>query len=204
MSRRHTTAGRAGRHPARHAARRPCVTAMLATSLTVAAGLCAPAALAGTGALDGPKPPPGQAKPDTPKAKPAQMFQVAQKNLSFNPTELKVNTGDTVTWTNREGDDTTHSVVQGNGADIDSPDIQPGQTFVWKFDFPGEWDIVCRFHPDMFLTINVAGTAVPGAKHPDAPAHTEAPAPAKPTDGSSTVPGVTGLPITFHHPHARH
>ncbi|HEX3828639.1 MAG TPA: cupredoxin domain-containing protein [Sporichthyaceae bacterium] len=137
------------------------------------------------------------------KPAPAQTYQVTQKFVQFNPTELKINTGDTVVWTNKETDDTTHSVVQGNGDDIDSPDIQPGHQFTWKFDFPGEWDIICRFHPAMFETINVVGKAIPGAKMPGQQHHrTEAPPAAKPTvPGGSTIPGVTGLPIATHrHP----
>jgi hypothetical protein len=91
-------------------------------------------------------------------------------------------------------------VVQGNGDQIDSPDMPPGQQFTWKFDFPGEWDIICRFHPAMFLTVNVVGKVVPGAKMPmEQHHHTEAPPAAKPTvPGGSTIPGVTGLPIAVH------
>jgi plastocyanin len=131
------------------------------------------------------------------KPVPAQTYQVMQRFVAFNPTDLKIRTGDTVVWTNKETDDTTHSVVQGNGDEIDSPDIQPGQQFIWKFDFPGEWDIVCRFHPAMYLTVNVVGKAVPGAKLPAQQHHTTAAPPAaKPTQpGGSTIPGVTGLPI---------
>lgn len=217
MSGRHAKPRRAGWSPARSAAVGTGVTAVTA-ALTAATGLYAPAALAATDAGSA-KPPPAGAKPTPAKtgakaapakaeAKPAPpkvvpvTSQVAQKNLTFNPTELKLNTGDTVVWTNREADDTTHSVVQGNGADIDSPDIQPGQSFTWKFDFPGEWDIICRFHPAMFLTITVGGTATPGAKAPEAQ-HMEAPPPAKPKDGDPTIPGVTGLPIALEPPVVR-
>ena len=165
------------------------VTAALttATLTTAATALAVPAAVA---AGNGP-----EAKPV-----PARTYQVTQKFIRFNPSELKIKPGDTVVWTNKEADDTTHSVVQGNGADIDSPDIQPGQQFTWKFDFPGEWDIVCRFHPAMFLTINVVGKAVPGAKAPQQQHHqTQAPPAAKPSEpDASTIPGVTGLPIGVH------
>jgi len=165
------------------------VTAAVTAAATV---LAVPAAVAaGTGPDD--------------KPAPAQTHQVTQKFISFNPTELKIKPGDTVIWTNKETDDTTHSVVQGNGDDIDSPDIQPGEQFTWKFDFPGEWDIICRYHPAMFLTINVVGKAVPGAKMPEQQHHTTtAPPPAKSTDpGGSTIPGVTGLPIADRHPARR-
>jgi plastocyanin len=128
---------------------------------------------------------------------PAKMLQVFQKNLSFHPAELILRPGDSVTWTNRESDDTTHSVVQGNGSEIDSPDIQPGETFVWKFDRPGEWDIICRFHPDMFMTVGVVGKD--GKVPPAAPYVPATPSlPANPTPSQGTVPGITGLPISHH------
>ena len=122
---------------------------------------------------------------------PAQTYQVTQRFVQFNPTELKIKPGDTVVWTNKETDDTTHSVVQGNGDEIDSPDIQPGQQFTWKFDFPGEWDIICRFHPDMFLTVEMSSAKQspgPRCRHSSSTT-TEAPPAAKPTDpGGSTIP----------------
>jgi plastocyanin len=130
---------------------------------------------------------------------PAKMLQVFQKNLNFHPTELLLKPGDSVTWTNKEEDDTTHSVVQGNGTEIDSPDILPSQTFVWKFDKPGEWDIICRFHPDMFMTIGVVGKD--GKVPPSAPYIPPTPQlPANPTPSQGNVPGITGLPIAHHHP----
>jgi plastocyanin len=130
---------------------------------------------------------------------PPKMLQVFQKNLNFHPAELILSAGDSVTWTNKEEDDTTHSVVQGNGSDIDSPDIEPGQTFGWKFDKPGEWDIICRFHPDMFMKIGVMDKN--GKVPPSAPFVPPTPTlPANPTPPQGTVPGITGLPIAHHRP----
>jgi hypothetical protein len=130
------------------------------------------------------------------------MVQVFQKNLAFHPTELILRPGDSVTFTNKEEDDTTHSVVQGNGADIDSPDIPPGHTFAWKFDKPGEWDMICRFHPAMYMTIGVVGKD--GKVPPSAPYSPQTPSvPANPTPPQGTVPGVAGLPIAHHGPDHR-
>src|SRR5579885_2770978 len=61
-----------------------------------------------------------ETKNPPPVPSPAKMLQVFQKNLNFHPTELVLKPGDSVTWTNKEEDDTTHSVVQGNGSEIDS------------------------------------------------------------------------------------
>lgn len=83
--------------------------------------------------------------------------QVGQVNLSFSPTVLKIAVGDTVTWTNHETDQTIHSVVQKNGSELNSPDIAPEQSFTYTFDTAQTYEIMCRFHPDMFMTLEVAG-----------------------------------------------
>lgn len=159
------------------------LTAALAA---VASALAVPAALAADDERGG-------------KPAPPRTYEVAQKFTRFTPNELTIKPGDTVIWTNEEPDETTHSVVQGNGSDIDSPDIEPGQQFTWTFDFPGEWDIICRFHPAMFQTVTVAGKAASGAKTPQQQHKTQAPPAAEPTEpDDSTVPGVTGLPIGAH------
>lgn len=147
--------------------------------------------------------------------------EVTQKNLQFNPFELKVATGDTVVWSNRETDDTIHSVVQQGGSEINSPDIPPAGTFEWTFQEPGSsYQIVCRFHPDMFMTVEIAAaaTAKPAKDKKKAPAKPPKPAPAAPNvehgahdahaesakkskpaappgPPESTIPGVAGLPF---------
>ena len=156
----------------------------------------------------------------------AGSHEVSQKNLQFNPFEMTVGVGDTVHWTNNEADATIHSVVQQGGAEINSPDIPPGAHFEWTFDQAGTYTLTCRFHPDMFMTMNVAeataapkttkakGKKAPGkqttgkkgkAKKKPAPpvnhdAHAQSAAKSKPAPPpgppESTVPGVGGLPIS--------
>lgn len=81
---------------------------------------------------------------------------VTQHNLQFDPGMLKVGLGQKVVWTNHETDQTIHSVVQKGGSEINSPDIPPETSFEWVFTSAGRYDIVCRFHPDMFMTIEVS------------------------------------------------
>ncbi len=91
-------------------------------------------------------------------------------------------------------------MVQGNGTDINSPDIEPGQTFVWKFDNAGQWDIICRFHPDMFMTVDVADKN--GKVPPSPPMVPITPSlPANPTPPQGDVPGITGVPVAQHRIH---
>jgi plastocyanin len=186
--------------------------ATLSGALAIVAAVAVTAVAPASTAWAGTKPPPAKKAAPTAPAKahdhkgkkvppppPPITTHVVQKFLAFNPTEMKIKPGDSVVWTNMETDDTTHSVVQGNGADIDSPDMPPKATFTWLFDAPGEWDIICRFHPDMHLTINVVGKALPGAKAHSH--HMNAGPPAKDTDPTgSTVPGLPGLPIALEPP----
>ena len=97
----------------------------------------------------------------------AEQHAVTQKNLQFNPYEMTIAVGDTVTWTNHEVDgQTIHSVVQSGGSEINSPDIPPETSFSWTFTNIQDYNIVCRFHPDMFMTLHVldAKAAPKGAK----------------------------------------
>lgn len=99
----------------------------------------------------------------------AGSHEVSQKNLQFNPFEMTVAVGDTVHWTNNEADATIHSVVQQGGAEINSPDIPPGAHFEWTFNQVGTYTLTCRFHPDMFMTMNVAeAKAAPKGAKPQA------------------------------------
>lgn len=132
------------------------------------------------------------------KAAPPKTYKISQLNLVFNPDVLKVKPGDTIVWTNKETDDTIHSVVQQNGAEINSPDIPPNTAFEFTFTDPFEWQFMCRFHPDMFMTVDVVGK---GGKKAHGGGHTvPAPPPATGTPGEPTVPGTAGLPIAFDPP----
>lgn len=119
----------------------------------------------------------------------AGQHEVSQKNLQFNPFEMTIAVGDTVTWTNHEVDGSTiHSVVQKGGSEINSPDIPAETSFSWTFTNAQDYDIICRFHPDMFMTMHVldakaAKAAGKGTKGADKAAKDK-----KATDKSATKP----------------
>jgi plastocyanin len=73
-------------------------------------------------------------------------------DFSFDPADLTVDVGATVTWTNE--DPTTHSVVGAGGA-FASPDIAPGTNFSTTFDQAGTFEYVCGIHPSMTGTVTV-------------------------------------------------
>ena len=78
---------------------------------------------------------------------------------AFDPSPANVKVGDTVTWTNNDGQ--THTVTSGKGSsdpnmgkDFDSSPglktlIAPNQTFDHKFATAGEFAYFCQVHPTM-------------------------------------------------------
>lgn len=70
----------------------------------------------------------------------------------FDPAELTVDIGTTVTWSN--GDSTTHTVMAPSGA-FNSGDFKSGQNFGYTFNEPGTYEYGCTIHPDMKGTVIV-------------------------------------------------
>ena len=84
---------------------------------------------------------------------------VSMNNVQFDPTDLTIKAGETVTFTNDES--VPHDVHKqsGPGGDFASgPDggMQQGDTFKLKLDKPGTYKYVCHVHaPGMAGTITV-------------------------------------------------
>jgi plastocyanin len=68
---------------------------------------------------------------------------VAIKDFEFQPKELRVKTGTTVTWTN--GGSSSHTVTADDGS-FESPTLARGKTYSHKFDKPGTYPYHCAFH----------------------------------------------------------
>src|SRR4051794_5104196 len=73
------------------------------------------------------------------------------KGFKFNPDNLEIAAGTTVTWTN---DDTAPHTATGDGG-LQSGKIDPAGTFSFTFDTPGTFEYHCEFHPNMHGTIVV-------------------------------------------------
>ncbi|MEK6952507.1 MAG: cupredoxin family copper-binding protein [Nanoarchaeota archaeon] len=65
--------------------------------------------------------------------------------FSFNPNELTVKVGDTVTWENQ--DSAVHTVVS-TGL-FESNVLNKGDKFSFTFDKAGEYNYNCGIHPSM-------------------------------------------------------
>ena len=85
--------------------------------------------------------------------------QVSMKDIQFDPKDLTVKAGETITFTNDEA--VPHDVhkTSGPGDDFASGPVggmQEGDTFKLTLDKPGKYDYVCDVHaPGMAGTITV-------------------------------------------------
>ena len=85
--------------------------------------------------------------------------QVGMQNIQFDPRDITVKPGETITFTNDEA--VPHDVhkTSGPGDDFSSGDtggMQQGDTFKLTLDEPGKYDYVCNVHaPGMAGSITV-------------------------------------------------
>lgn len=68
------------------------------------------------------------------------------KDSEFQPKEIKVKAGTTITWTNNDG--ASHTVTADDGS-FESPTLGKGKTFSRKFEQPGTFPYYCAFHGGM-------------------------------------------------------
>lgn len=73
--------------------------------------------------------------------------EVSIVDYKFNPTPLTIKAGTKVTWTNN--DTVPHTVTSDSGTTLNSPRLNPGQTFSYTFTTAGSYDYHCAVHPMM-------------------------------------------------------
>jgi plastocyanin len=137
---------------------------------------------------------------------------------TFDPTDITVSVGDTVTWTVTKSINELHSVTSGKpgesqGAEFDSGIVlkDNGQTFEFTFTKAGTFDYFCQVHPTVMtgvVTVLAAG-ASPAASEPaaSAPAVTAPPAteaPAATGAPGSAAPGASESPAASEAPSMEH
>jgi plastocyanin len=84
---------------------------------------------------------------------PAGGTAVSVQDNTFQPADLKVAVGDTVTFTNEGA--IAHTVTATDGADFDSGSLAPGATFSFTAEKAGTVSYVCSFHPGMQGTLAI-------------------------------------------------
>ena len=95
-----------------------------------------------------------------PAASESAEVRVRIRNSSYDPTELTIPAGTEVTFLNADG--FTHTVTEGtDGQPVDDPivdeDIDQNGSVSGTFDEPGTYNITCKIHSSMNLTITVEG-----------------------------------------------
>lgn len=81
---------------------------------------------------------------------------VGLKDSRYDPTDIEISVGDTVTFTNN--DPYNHTVTSADGSAIvfDSGEISEDVTFEQSFDTAGSYDFFCQIHPTMRGTVTVS------------------------------------------------
>lgn len=88
----------------------------------------------------------------TKKVSPTTENAVQIADFAFNPDTITVTAGMEITWTNE--DSTVHTVT---GADFESGEIKPAQSYNHAFSSPGTYDYHCSIHPSMTGQVVVTG-----------------------------------------------
>jgi plastocyanin len=73
--------------------------------------------------------------------------EVSMEGIAFEPAELTVAVGDTVTWTNN--DSVPHDVTADSFSSGEPGGMSGGVTFEHTFGEAGTFDYVCTVHPGM-------------------------------------------------------
>ena len=86
--------------------------------------------------------------------------RVVMELSRFDPEELTIAAGTRVTFVNDAPFE--HTVTEGTGGQaVEDPiideEVAVGGSVEFTFDDPGTYDITCRIHPTMQLTITVEG-----------------------------------------------
>ena len=79
--------------------------------------------------------------------------EVSMADIAFDPAEVTVGVGDTVTWTNDDSVD--HDVTADSFSSGDPGGMAPGETFDHAFEEAGTFDYVCTVHPGMDGSVTV-------------------------------------------------
>jgi plastocyanin len=79
--------------------------------------------------------------------------EVAMEGIQFDPAEVTVAVGDTVTWTNN--DSVGHDVTGDDFESGEAGGLGNGDTFEHTFEEAGTFDYVCTVHPGMEGTVTV-------------------------------------------------
>lgn len=80
--------------------------------------------------------------------------KVTIQGMAFNPADITIKKGTTVTWTNE--DPVGHTVVETDGQDgPNSATLNKGQTYTFTYNTAGTFHYHCSIHTNMTGTVTV-------------------------------------------------
>lgn len=80
---------------------------------------------------------------------------VLQKGRHYDPTDLFLHRGDTVTLVNGDDNAVHHAFIEADRFAFDAGDQEPGKQATLTLKEPGDFIIQCGIHPKMKLTLHV-------------------------------------------------
>jgi len=80
---------------------------------------------------------------------------VLQKGRHYDPTDLFLHRGDTITLVNGDDNAVHHAFIDADRFAFDAGDQEPGKQATLTLKEPGDFTIQCGIHPKMKLTIHV-------------------------------------------------
>ena len=80
---------------------------------------------------------------------------IAIRGFAFQPNDVHVKAGSSVTWLNCEPAGTPSHTTTSNQGAWNSPLLAPGDAFTQTFDTPGVFPYLCSVHPFMTASITV-------------------------------------------------
>ena len=78
---------------------------------------------------------------------------IAIQNFAYQPANVQIKAGATLTWTNR--DSAPHTVTFKDSSLKSSGILQQGNSFSYTFNTPGTYSYYCAVHPYMVATVTV-------------------------------------------------
>ena len=92
-------------------------------------------------------PEPNTSEQTTLSGTPIQTYDIKIGGFAFSPSELKIQPGDTVIWTNN--DLMSHTITSDSGTELSSSSIGNGKTYSHTFNTIGTYSYHCSIHPSM-------------------------------------------------------
>jgi plastocyanin len=122
----------------------------------------------------------------------AATVAVQISGYAFNPDNVTVHVGDTITWTNQ--DSVAHTVTSANGGPLNSGPLNQGQSYSYQFTSPGTYSYYCAFHPNMLGTVTVLAAGPQPSATPTPVSSPPVPGPTPPM--STPAPGPQPPPVS--------